>query len=88
MVTRTRSPKYEDVVRARVGIGKPLHRVTQQIIALEPGDVLRVTPPDGDVRAERRRLSSRLRTAALVTHRRYHTTTVNGRLYVACEEDQ
>jgi len=84
-MARRSSPQYDELIREPRPGGRSRNAITQRIIELAPGDVLDVTPRDGDIAAERSRCLSRLRTATLATGRQYATRVHGGRLYVVCK---
>lgn len=87
MAARQRKPTAAQIIASRPGGRRPVSIVTGRIMRMKPGQTIDVTPPDGDLVAERRRLTQRFRTAESHTGNSYRMATLNDRLYVVCVSD-
>lgn len=81
-MARMKQPTYDDLVSGTLAGKSVLHPVTRTLAALAPGGTYDATPSDGDLRAERNRLTSRLRSVRIITGGEYRIRTIGGRLYV------
>jgi hypothetical protein len=86
-MTTTTSSKARLARAGDAGVLK-MHPQTRKLVAMRPGDELRIPLVAEGIDATRRLLQARLRTAKRRTGYGYLTYTDAGRLYVTCTHPQ